>query len=173
MLAATVTPVIGTPVTIVTVRRRSRHTFAGLEIAGLLAGTHIIITAVTVLITLTADNRGKHTPGQGITGVHRAAVSVVAADGYSRTVSACTAVICRTFIFIIASGGVIGILAASHRLAPVICTYFTVFTFRRFPLYTFSGLEISGLLAGTYIIITAVTVLITLTATDGGKHTTG
>ena len=39
-------------ITIVTVRRCSRHTRTGLHITGLLAGTHIIIVTVAVLITL-------------------------------------------------------------------------------------------------------------------------
>ena len=75
-----ITPVRGTDISVITVKRCSCNTLVILKITGFCSGTHVIIAAVGILITLAAANRGIHTSGGWITGVISATVTVITYD---------------------------------------------------------------------------------------------
>jgi len=110
-----ITTVIGADVSIITGKRRPRHTF--ITDTSLRTGTHIVIGAVTVIITFTTSNQGKYTAVCGITCVIGTAVSIITAYRISRlTGTIFTLITCRADTAIITGRCVINKLTARHRV---------------------------------------------------------
>ena len=165
-----ITTIIGADVSVITVKKHSRYTGAGLQVAGLPTGTHIIIGTVTVFITLTTSDRCIDTPGQRITGIHRTAVSVITGDEISLTVFTNTQVIFCTGIVVITGISIVEMLAAFDRITGVIGTFITIVTVKLRSIYTL--IAYTALYTVAHIRIDAVSILVTLTTTNRGIHTT-
>jgi hypothetical protein len=142
-----------------------------LQITGLRTGTHVIIAAVTVCITLTAGDRGKNTSSSRIAGINRAAIPVITADGSSLTVLTNANIIFCTGIVVITGIAVTDVLTTFDSITPIIGTNISVVTFKRCPINTLVAR--TALYTITYIRINTISILVTLTTTDRGIHTTG
>ena len=166
-----ITTIIGALVTIIAVERGTSHTQAGLQITALLTGTHIIITAVAVLITLTAWDRGINTSGRRITGIYCTAIPVITGNGGSLAVFTNTQVIFCTDIVVITGVSVIEVLAALDSVTTVIGTDVPVIAVKFCSRHT--NATDTGLRPGTHVVIGTIAVLVTKTALYLCKHATG